>query len=705
MLREVVAIALHAIAVSLALGAALAALVFAATRLFALTASTRHVLWTTASIAIALMPLGAIGASLVKATPAHAHDVILIANPNTEAGPDARDTHAERALAAASQPGVSSQHGASQHHAAARPLPALPAVLTPSLSDNVALAIAVGWAIGACAGLIGLTLSVVRVRALKRRSSPLDGALADELPWLTALERGREIYLRLSFEIETPVAIGFRRPVILIPTELATADGLSAIESLVLHEHAHLRRYDDWTNLVQRIVERLLWFNPLLWFIGRRIALEREIASDDAVVERTGAPKEYATSLWRLAREMRMPEHAAVAPGALLTRKQISVRIEQLLDANRSRLRRSPGTALGVATAALFAVAFAATSSPAVELPTQTPVHHLIVVQALPSPSPSPTTLPSETPSEAPTEPTPVAPAPPPITPSSPRPTPHVSSRAVEAAKAQVEAAKAQAAAAARQTDAVHRMLSSRARYDGARVSRETLASCMGCSFRDADLHGLNLSGIALTGDDLRGANLSGANLSGAKLSGTSLRDANLRGANLAGAHLTGVELSGASLAGANLGGAHFVGISLHGVDLHGTMLRDVLGSCTGCDLSRLDLSGQDLHGIALTGVDLSHAVLRNANLHGAHLVGVNLSRADVAGADLSDAKLDGCDLSGVELKGARIEGMTMTGSDPSASALPSRLLAREPCEFAVRVRRGEPVQHLVAVHSRVVDS
>ena len=207
------------------------------------------------------------------------------------------------------------------------------------------------------------------MRGLKRRSSPLDGALADELPWLTEVGPGREIYLRLSYETETPVAIGFRRPVILIPTELATADGLVAIEQLILHEHAHLRRHDDWTNLLQRAIERIFWFNPVVWIVGRRIALEREIASDDAVVEKTGEAHAYATSLWKLAREMRMPEHAVVAPGALLTRKQIAVRIEQLLDKKRARLHRSPAAALGVVLASALAVGFVASSAPAVELP------------------------------------------------------------------------------------------------------------------------------------------------------------------------------------------------------------------------------------------------------------------------------------------------------------------------------------------------
>jgi beta-lactamase regulating signal transducer with metallopeptidase domain len=131
---------------------------------------------------------------------------------------------------------------------------------------------------------------------LKARSSPL----ATELPWLTTTP-GREIYLRLSYETETPIAVGFRRPVILLPTEMATADGLTSIEPLIMHEYAHLARYDDWSNLAQRATERLFWFNPLVWFIGRRIALEREVAADEAVVLRTHDPKVYASTLWRMA--------------------------------------------------------------------------------------------------------------------------------------------------------------------------------------------------------------------------------------------------------------------------------------------------------------------------------------------------------------------------------------------------------------------
>lgn len=643
MLEAVVSVALRAIAISVVLGAVLAALVFFATRALALTAATRHALWTTAMVAMAAMPLAGVGMSVSRAL---LHDAAA-----QRIVPAATQTRAVRALPDAPSSSASASAGA------AGPVSAAPslgerfssAMSTPRLTRQIAGGLVVLWAAGAAIGLAGLAMSVLRVRGLRRRSSPLDGELANELPWLTEVGPGREIYLRLSYETETPVAIGFRRPVILIPTELATADGLAAIESLILHEHAHLRRYDDWTNLVQRTIERIFWFNPLVWIVGRRIALEREIASDDAVVEKTGAAKEYATSLWRLAREMRMPEHAVVAPGALLTRKQISVRIEQLLDANRARLHRSPGASLGVAAAALFAVVLVATSAPAIELPAAAgplvavapPITAIAQVGA--SLRPHTHAVPHAQPSPAAEQhvrtiivvadaasPRPLAPRLPPL------PIAPVDAdvarmhEQLAAMKAQSELAKQQlkehlraraelgtsigtsvgTTVGATVAEAMREAFSTgspstnghlHGSFDGIAVSRSMVASCLGCSFRNADLHGVDLSGLSIVGSDFRGANLRGANLSGSKLSGDSLVDADVSGANLVGARLSGVDVGGASF--------------------------------------------------------------DHANLHGAHLTGIDLSHANLTAADLTDARMEGCDLSGADLHGARTTGLVLTGS------------------------------------------
>lgn len=309
MIESIVGAAVWAVVASIIVALVLAGIVVLIVQTVRPVAATRHMLWIVALFIAGVAPLviGATMAARGALTPA---TVI----PG-QTGP-ARTTNGNVGASPATAPVVMR-------------VPRVPGV--PHIQNTMALALAALWLLGALAGIGGLLRSIVRVRSLKARSSPLDGALADELPWLTA-RGGREVYLRLSYEIETPIAIGFRRPVILIPTEMATADGLTSIESLVMHEYAHLVRYDDWTNFVQRVIERVFWFNPLVWEVGRRIALEREVAADEAVVERTHNAPDYAATLWRMAREMRMPEHVSVAPGAMLTRKQISIRIERLLD-------------------------------------------------------------------------------------------------------------------------------------------------------------------------------------------------------------------------------------------------------------------------------------------------------------------------------------------------------------------------------------
>ncbi len=799
MIEAVVGVALRAILASVLLGGVLAALVLLATRTLSLTAATRHALWTTALIATAVMPLAGVGVSVWKGAPAQpARPPHAVRGPQSELAISIRPTHDAAVLAPSprSQP-QTTRIQASPRSDGVEPVASSAqttsfadwlrlderlafAAWTPRVSRALALGMVAVWALGALAGLIGLAASVARVRGLKRRSSPLDSMLADELPWLTEAGPGREIYLRLSYETETPVAIGFRRPVILVPTELATADGLGAIEPLILHEHAHLRRNDDWTNLLQRAIERVFWFNPIVWLVGCRIALEREIASDDAVVEKTGEPHAYATSLWKLAREMRMPEHAVVAPGALLTRKQITVRIEQLLDKKRARLHRSPMAALGVALAGMLSIAFVATSAPGVELPAEAapanaataftaataPAHvaqtaHGRIATALGTqpakhrsagatsiaavasrtaaaeralqaaktnaagasdsqskalqvqlralreqlaaakktaaaahattirvvarvPQDTSPAMPREMPQTLRELPAMPAAAVPPLAPMPVvAPTaPVISPPSV----ARLQALAAAASARARARDLSHTSYEAQiertiaaamatiphevatemnvlnlrhSKLDGVKLTREMVASCAACSFRNADARGLDLHDLKLNADNFTGADMRGANLAGAKLSGVSLAGANLANADLRGAQLSAVELRGTNFDGAQLDGIRLTGVSIRHASMRGTALRSVVANCTGCEFAGVDLHGQDLHGLTLTGIDLSHSDLHDANLSGVRFFSVDLSRANLSGADLTNAHFETCDLDGADLRGARTAGMT----------------------------------------------
>src|SRR6202011_3024466 len=91
------------------------------------------------------------------------------------------------------------------------------------------------------------------------------------------------------------------RPLVVIPAWARQELSTTELQAILLHELAHLRRWDDWTNLVQKIVGALLFFHPAVWWIEQRLSLEREMACDDVVLAETVSPRGYAECLLSLA--------------------------------------------------------------------------------------------------------------------------------------------------------------------------------------------------------------------------------------------------------------------------------------------------------------------------------------------------------------------------------------------------------------------
>ena len=108
-------------------------------------------------------------------------------------------------------------------------------------------------------------------------------------------------------------------------------------EQVLCHEMAHLRRWDDWTQLAHAVAQAVLFFNPAIYWIGRRLKIEREMACDDWVVSATGEARPYAACLTHLHELTRRAPAPQLAPGATTrTRWQISARVEALLQADRN---------------------------------------------------------------------------------------------------------------------------------------------------------------------------------------------------------------------------------------------------------------------------------------------------------------------------------------------------------------------------------
>ena len=138
----------------------------------------------------------------------------------------------------------------------------------------------------------------------------------------------RPVTLLESCLAEVPVVVGYVRPAILMPVGLLAGLPVGQIEAILLHELAHIRRYDYLVNLLQSAVEGFLFYHPAVWWISGLIRAERENCCDDLVVATHGDAHEYATALATL--EQNRWSGREAAPAA--TGGNLMQRIRRLLN-------------------------------------------------------------------------------------------------------------------------------------------------------------------------------------------------------------------------------------------------------------------------------------------------------------------------------------------------------------------------------------
>ncbi|WDE04982.1 TonB family protein [Thalassomonas viridans] len=103
--------------------------------------------------------------------------------------------------------------------------------------------------------------------------------------------------LLISLKAEVPMAIGWLKPVVLLPAGMVSGLSSAQLEMLILHELAHIRRHDYLVNFLQTLVEILLFFHPCVLWIAKKMRIEREYCSDDIAVSLCGDHIAYAHTL------------------------------------------------------------------------------------------------------------------------------------------------------------------------------------------------------------------------------------------------------------------------------------------------------------------------------------------------------------------------------------------------------------------------
>jgi D-alanyl-D-alanine endopeptidase (penicillin-binding protein 7) len=184
--------------------------------------------------------------------------------------------------------------------------------LLPWLTQNLAWVVAL-WA--ACSGALSLRMAVgllwIGRAARVQACDPV---------WQTRLSRlaercglGREVRLRVVDGLASPITAGWWRPVVLVPAGLVAGMPPHLLEALLAHELGHVRRHDYLVNLLQNVIETLLFYHPAVWWISTRIRAEREQIADDFAARHLGEPRRLALALSELEKLQFSSHHLAQA--------------------------------------------------------------------------------------------------------------------------------------------------------------------------------------------------------------------------------------------------------------------------------------------------------------------------------------------------------------------------------------------------------
>ncbi|MRW94007.1 TonB family protein [Duganella sp. FT80W] len=207
------------------------------------------------------------------------------------------------------------------------------------------------WAL--CAAALALRMAIGLLWIDRAARQP--GGGPEQQRWQDELSRlasrfgiARAVRLRVVNTLNSPVTAGWWRPVVLVPASLLSGMPPELLQALLAHELAHIQRHDYLINLLQNVIETLLFYHPAVWWISNRIRAERELIADHIAARQLGEPRRLALALSELER-LRFSNHqlAQAANGGNLME-----RIQHLLRPAPQRLNWKAAVAmLGVAVA------------------------------------------------------------------------------------------------------------------------------------------------------------------------------------------------------------------------------------------------------------------------------------------------------------------------------------------------------------------
>lgn len=156
------------------------------------------------------------------------------------------------------------------------------------------------WAIGFSIGLLRIASGLWYIGRLRRSSHPVQQEWMDMVNSISESLNINRVVMMAEANVSSPMVVGFMKPIILFPIGLLSGLSAEQVETILVHELAHIRRQDYIINLVQSVIETIFFFNPSALLMSAIVREERENCCDDMVIERGVSPIIYVKTLAQL---------------------------------------------------------------------------------------------------------------------------------------------------------------------------------------------------------------------------------------------------------------------------------------------------------------------------------------------------------------------------------------------------------------------
>jgi len=208
-----------------------------------------------------------------------------------------------------------------------------------------------GYALGIFFMCLRTGLAFRNVFQLRKQTLAPPLHLVEQLQSLkTLMQLNKKMEVYVSTKVKVPAMLGLLKPIIVLPLAMANQLDRQQVEAILLHELAHIRRNDYLFNMLQMLMETILFFNPMVWWLSAAIRKERELACDDMTLKHLSNPLPYAKALLLL-EEVRLPQlNPALALTGNTKKHFLFHRIKRITNMDNNKAKQPKSAMVAVAT-------------------------------------------------------------------------------------------------------------------------------------------------------------------------------------------------------------------------------------------------------------------------------------------------------------------------------------------------------------------